>query len=364
MLAQPSSGRSRQLDKVSFERAIALHELFARGAGGVRAFLQHVEAPGVDCRSRRLNDADFTGANLQGAHFEGSHFERASLYGANLSGCDLRATNLRRADLRGAHLAGACLNGAVMDEADMRAAYIVHAGPAGGSHILGRETRSAYDPGAEPLGANFTNCAMRGVRLCSANLKGANFTGAMMDAVDFTGAKLTDAIFRGTVLTSVALDKLNLAPTQLAGCVMAPSAAARSRVAMLLERLRDANRWVESGGSRGLPAVLDREDLRPLGGALGDRLLTALSARGACAIYMNFSNSKLQGANFDHADLRGAIFDGADLRGASFRGAKLSHARFVRADLSPLMLPDGRPYSASFEGASLERTDFSQTVLG
>ena len=54
----------------------------------------------------------------------------------------------------------------------------------------------------------------------------------MMDAVDFTGAKLTDAIFRGTVLTSVALDKLNLAPTQLAGCVMAPSAAARSRVAI------------------------------------------------------------------------------------------------------------------------------------
>jgi uncharacterized protein YjbI with pentapeptide repeats len=364
MPAQPQSSRSNQrLDQAGFDRVVALHERFARGGGGVRASLQFVEAPGVDGRRRVLNEADFTGADLHGARFTGSHLERALLYCADLSGCDLRASNLKRADLRGASLAGASLNGAVMDEADMRAAYIVRVRSDGTSQIHRHGDWSQHESAADGLGADFSNCAMRGVRLCAANLKGANFTGAVLDAADFTGAKLTDAIFRDTVLTSVDLDRLGLSPSQLAGCVLDPTAEALARVPALLLRLRDAVEWVDSGGRRGAPAALDAEDLRPLSGALSGRALTALSARGACGAHVNFANSRLQGANFDGADLRGAFFDGADLRGASFRGAKLSHARFPRADLAPLMLPDGRAHAPSFEGASMDRTDFSDTVL-
>ncbi len=66
---------------------------------------------------------------------------------------------------------------------------------------------------------------------------------------------------------------------------------------------------------------------------------------------------------FDSADLRGAVFEGADLRGASFRGAKLSHARFSRADLSPLIGAAGKLHHPVFDGAFLERVDFSRTVL-
>jgi uncharacterized protein YjbI with pentapeptide repeats len=363
MSAQPSAGTpSRALDQRGFYRAIVLHERFVRGAGGARAFLQYVEAPGVDCRRRLLNDVDFTGADLQDGLFAGSHLERASLYCANLGGCDLRASDLRRADLRGAYLAGANLNGAVLDEADMRAAYIVHAGGGGAATRLRRTGGSAGKTEDQRHGADFTNCAMRGVRLCAANLKGANLTGAVMDAADFTGAKLTDAIFADTVLSSVDLEMLGLSPAQRQGCVLGPSAAAIGRVPVLLARLRSGAEWVESGGKLGAPAAVDGEDLRPLGAALSGRTLTALTARGACAIYLNFSNCKLQGAIFDRADLRGAVFDGADLRGASFRGAKLSHARFARADLSPLVLPSGQAHAARFDGASMDRTDFSHTV--
>jgi uncharacterized protein YjbI with pentapeptide repeats len=352
------------LDQHRFDRVAALHERFLRGLGGTRATLQHAVAPRIDARRRLLNDSDFTGADLQGALFTGSHLERASLYCADLRGCDLRAANLRRADLRGANLAGSALTGAVMDEADMRAGSILHAGPHAKVRAPSRRLRPGHHGRAEAAGADFSNCAMRGVRLCDANLKGADFTGAVLDRADLTGAKLVGAIFYDTVLTSVAVDGLSLNRDQLAGCVFGSTAAAVARAPTLLERLRAAGEWAESGGRQGAPAVLDGEDLRPLGGAVRGRLLTALSARGVCAISVDFSGSELHGAVFDHADLRGAVFDGADLRGASFNQAKLSHARFTGADLRPLVLPSGRVHPASFDGAALERVNLSDARQG
>jgi uncharacterized protein YjbI with pentapeptide repeats len=245
-----------------------------------------------------------------------------------------------------------------MDEADMRAASIVHADEEGVLQFARRPRQTAG-----PVGADFSNCAMRGVRLCAANLKGANFSGAVLHGADLTGAKLTDAIFHDTVLTSVTLDKRGLSPEQLEDCVRDPDAAAIDRAPILIAALLSAGEWAESDGKRGRPAVVDREDLRPLGGVFRARLLSGLSARRACAIHQDFSGAKLQGANFDEADLRGAVFDGADLRGASFRFAKLSHARFAHADLAPLLLPSGQRHPTRFEGASLDRVDFSNTVL-
>jgi len=355
----------RQGDQRTIDFAVVLHERFLRGAnGGRRAFLRYLDAPGIDCRRRLLNDADLTGANLAGSIFAGSHFERAALYCVNLEGCDLRATNLRRTDLRGARLAGAVLSGSVMDEADMRAAYIAYPAADDGLHVLRHGTDPAKSLGSGGFGADFTNCAMRGVRLCAANLKGANFTGAVLEAADFTGAKLVDAIFKDTVLDGVEIERLNLSPEQLSGCVLGPDPAVVARAEAIRERLQWLESWVESAGKHGAPANIDGEDLRPLHGALRGRTLTALSARNVRAIQMDFSGSSLQGAVFDGADLRSAVFDGCDLRGASFASAKLSHARFVGADLTPLMLPGDRPHPARFDGASMDRTDFTNTILG
>jgi uncharacterized protein YjbI with pentapeptide repeats len=362
---QPSfTVAGRTLDDAGFTAFAVAHEKYLHGQGGARAILRFVDAPGVDGRRRILNDADFTGATLRGVSFAGAHLERAALHCADLTGADLRAANLRRADLRGAVLAGAALNGAVLDQADMRAAYIAVPDANGSLQILPRRVgRTSATAGDSDIGADFTNCAMRGVRLCAANLKGANFSGAVLEAADFTGAKLTDAVFHDAVLTGLTGAEPSLSEEQRRSCVFEPDAEARARAPVLLWALQRAAEWVASGGEKNEPAVLDGEDLRPLAGAFRGRSLQALSAKDARAIGLDFSGAQLQGAAFDRADLRGAVFEGADLRGASFRGAKLSHARFSRADLTPLVGLGGRLHAPVFEDACLERADFSRTVL-
>ena len=347
-----------ELDQAAFEAAARDHERFLAGSGGRRAILRFVKGSGLDARSRLLNEADLTGADLSGGYFAGCHLESASLQCADLSGCDLRAANLKRADLRGARLAGATLNGAMLDEADMRAAYIALADPSGGMKMHAPGGKMGPDGAA----ADFSNCAMRGVRLRNANLKGADFSDSILDGADLAGAKLTDANFSGAVLTGVEVSRLPLTEAQLQGCVTDPGELAFQRAEALSDMLDQAELWVETTGRQGAPATLDNEDLRPLAWRLRARVLTALTARNVCAVRGDFSGSQLQGANFEGADLRGASFEGADLRGACFRGAKLSHASLCRADLRPLSLPDGRMHFPDFTGAIMERTDLTLTV--
>ncbi len=349
-----------ELDQADFDASARDHERFLNGAGGRRAILRFIKGGGLDGRSRLLNEADFTGADLSNGGFAGCHLEAASLQCADLSGCDLRAANLRRADLRGACLAGATLNGAMLDEADMRAAYIAIADAKTGMRLHAPRADKVGPDGAV---ADFRNCAMRGVRLRNANLKGADFADAILDGADLAGAKLTDANFSGAVMTGMDVGRLPLTEDQLKGCVVDPGQLALKRAEALCDMLDQAELWVETGGRRGAPAVLDGEDLRPLEWRLRARTLTALSARDVCGVRADFSGSQLQGANFEGADLRGANFQGADLRGANFRGAKLSHANLCRADLRPLSLPDGRLHFPDFGGAVMERTDLTLTVV-
>jgi uncharacterized protein YjbI with pentapeptide repeats len=355
----------RILDDAGFAAFAAAHERFLRGGGGgSRAILRFVEAPGVDARRRLLNDADFTGANLRGALFAGCHLERAALHCADLTRADLRAANLRRSDLRGAVLAGAALNGAALDQADMRAAYIALTDSNGTIRILPRrEGRSAASFHDAEIGADFTNCAMRGARLCSANLKGANFTGAVLEAADFTDAKVTGAVFHDAVLSGLSGVAPALTEEQRRSCVFDPDAEAMAKVPVLLWTLQRAAEWAASDGATAEPAILDDADLRPLHSAFRERVLPALTARRVRAIGVDFTGAQLQGSSFEGADLRGAVFEGADLRGVSFKDARLSHARFSRADLRPLVTETGRPHAPVFAGAHLERVDFSRTVL-
>jgi uncharacterized protein YjbI with pentapeptide repeats len=354
----------RILDDAGFAAFASAHERFLRGGGGARAILRFVEAPGIDARRRILNDVDFTGANLRGALFAGCHLERAALHCADLTRADLRAANLRRSDLRGAVLAGAALNGAVMDQADMRAAYIALTDSNGTLRILPRrEGRSSTTFSDGEIGADFTNCAMRGVRLCSANLKGANFSGAVLEAADFTGANIAGAVFNEAVLTGLSGAPPALSEEQKRNCIFDPDAEAKARAPVLLWALQRATEWAASGGQVNEPAVLDDADLRPLQGAFRERVLPALSAKRARAIGIDFTGAQLQGSTFEGADLRGAVFEGADLRGVSFKNARLSHARFSRSDLTPLVSESGSQHAPTFEGAHLERVDFSRTVM-
>ena len=60
------------------------------------------------------------------------------------------------------------------------------------------------------------------------------------------------------------------------------------------------------------------------------------------------------------------MFDRKDLTSKAAQRLESANlcAWFVGADLAPLVLPNGRPYPVSFEGAVTERADFSKAARG
>jgi len=344
-----------RLDRVQFEGLVRGYEGFLAGRGSTgMVAARFLIARDMACEGRTLHDINFTGSDLSGSRFAGSDLRRASFYGANLSQCDFRKARLERADLRGCTLAGANFDGAVLDEADMRAAMLLQADEVHGlREVAGsRLNRSSLDDGS--FAVDFTNCSLRGARMKNANLKNANFSGANLDGADLAGARLGGAKFDGAILTGVDTDRLGLPRSTFDTCVKEPSAAAVADLPRIREQIEFNHAWVTSGAAAGRPAVLDGMDLRPGKDLFRNRLLIGLSAKGAIAIGVDFTDCELAGANFDGGDLRSAIFKGADLRGASFRGAKLHHAVLHKARIEALPLAGGGSQPTRFDDASLE----------
>jgi uncharacterized protein YjbI with pentapeptide repeats len=363
LLAPKSNPAGREIPAYTqplLNRLIEVHERFVRREpGGRRAVVRYLQGVDLDFSGRDLTEADFTGANLRRAVLAGANFERASLYCAELIGAVATDANFRRADLRGASLRHADLSGAVLDEADLREASLARVDLPGGFKIQGGAGAAADE---EPA-ASFANASLKGARLQRANLRGADFSGAIMHGVKLKGASLAGAVFHGAVLTGVNLTGLDIELAAMSGCVTDPTREAHRRAGALIQQIEAAGRWVATNGAEGRAAVLDGEDLRPLAGALAGRRLTALSARGVCAVGVDFSRAQLQGAAFDRADLRDADFTGADLRGASFEGALLWHARFDEADLRSLPLTSGRSRRVNLERASFQAGAFAKALV-
>ena len=341
-IAAEQAARPRY-SQAQIDQFVAAHERFQRGEPrGHRAIMRFLQAPGIDFSDRLLVEVDLSGANLTGANFANANLERASFYCADLSKVDASGANLHRADLRGCSLREANLAGAKLDEADMREAVLMRADVDRGFQLAGRSgTLSADGEGERAFAVDFTNCSMKEAKLQKAKLKGARFEGAMLNGANLSGAALEGATFHGAVLTGADLAHARIDPGALKNCVLDPTREAIARSTELIERLAAGTKWFLSNGAEGRPAVLDEEDLRPLGDAFENSQLAAMSAKDVCAIGVSFRGAQLQGVRFDGADLRDADFTGADLRGASFQNAKLWHARFEDADLRPLQLTQG-----------------------
>ncbi len=334
------------------DRLIQVHERYVqRQPNGRRAIFPYTQAPGLNLSRRDLSEADFTGANFARAQMLGTNLERASLYCADLTGVEARGANFRRADIRGAILRQADLSGANLDEADMRQAMLARADLPTGFTLAGSTAGPARGSGEQAFSVDFSHCSMKGAKLNNAKLSYANFTDALLHGIVLQGANLQGATFAGAVLTGVNLSNVVVDPRALAGCVRDPTAEADRRAGVLVREVEKSVLWVNSLGAEGAPAMVDGEDLRTVGDLFVGKGLTAFSAKGACAIGVDFSGAHLQGARFDGADLRDANFRGADLRGASFEGARLFHANFDDADLRPLQLPDGSKRLVNMVGA-------------
>lgn len=332
------------------DRYLDAHERYVRRqSNGRRALTKYIRAPHLDFRARQLAEADLTGANLERTNLSRVNFERASFYCANLPGTDAQQADFRQADFRGANLRGANLSGANLDNADLRQALLARADTADGYRML-RQSDSVE--GLEQrFSVDLSNASMKGVKLRNAKLKWANLTGALLQGADLSGSDLSGVQFAGAVLTDVRLDRTIIDPGALDACVVDPSERALRLAPSLAGLVHENTRWVETNGRVGQPAILDNQDIRPLEPLFAGREMTALSARGACAVGVDFTGAQLQGACFDGADLRDADFTSADLRGASFNDALLWHARFDEADIRPLVLAGGATRQFSFNGA-------------
>lgn len=364
MLKDIYSAPRTVMTQVELNAVMASHDKYLAVRGGTRAQFNLRSLDGLNLANRNLSEADFSGASLVNATLYGSNLTRSNFYCADLRGSNLRCANLSHADLRGASFRGASLSSAMLDNADLRAAVMMFVRPGGDRVMVMDHSKGAKDTG-QTLGVDFSNCSMKNISLGNAKLNGANFSGAILHGANFKGAQLPNVNLDGAILTGVSMSDLMVPPAALKGCITDVSPESIERATTLKAKI-DAHRlWIGSDGKRGEAANLDGEDLRPLLQFFAKLPLTALSARNANAIGVNFSGCQLQAARFDGADLRDADFADADLRGASFAGAKLSHARFDRADMTALVLANGNKLAPNLSAAvATEEQFFNAKVDG
>ena len=349
-----------RLNQTQLDQFMLAHQYYVeRRPRGRRMIMRFLQLHTLSLKDRNMTEAELTGSCLYACDLRGTNFERANLYCADLRLIDATDANFFRADLRGVTLRGAILTRALLDGADLRSAVVAVADEVKGLAIL-RHKRDAATNRGPALGedgetaefaVDFTDASLAGAKLQGANLKHANFKGANLAGANLQGARLDGADLQGAILTGVDLSRLGLYPSQLVGCVVDPTPEAREQAAFLGVRIEEAERWWTTGGKQGHPAMMDGEDLRVIVDIFAGRSLTAMSARDALGVGVNFSGAMLQSARFDGADLRTANFEGADLRGASFANANLTRARFAGAQIGPLLINNRIVRSTNFEGA-------------
>jgi uncharacterized protein YjbI with pentapeptide repeats len=337
------------------ETVLRTHSAFvSRVAGGCRALLMWRDLSGVDLTNRVLSDADLSGAVLTRASLRFAEFVGANLYCCDMRHVDGRYANFSHADMRGAVLSGSNLSQANLNHADFRPGRLTKLGRTGRQEFVERVGTA--------VGVDFSHSSLCGASFEGARLRGANFSGAIIHATHFKGAHLKNAVFEGAVLSDINLDELHLSPAVLKSCILAPSPEAVSARPQQIVKLHFHQRWVNSDALEGKCAVFDGEDLRPIGDVIGKYKLTAMSAKRAIAVAMDFSGTELQGANFEEADLRGANFESTDLRGVRFRGARLDHAKFMGADMRALLLRSGEKLECDLFGAKVTDEQLAEAI--
>jgi uncharacterized protein YjbI with pentapeptide repeats len=353
--SQNSAGAFQRLPVEDLERILHAHSAFvSRVTGGQRALLKACDLKGANLSNRMLSDADLSGSVLSGANLRFTEFVGANLFCCDLHGADGSYANFSHADLRGAVLSGCNLAHARLNCADCRPGRMLQKSDSGLQDVIDPETAAA--------GASFSHSLLNDVDFENARLEGADFSGAIIQASHFKGASLKNAVFQDAVLSGVDISEMQVPAAVLKTCIVAPSERSVSARAHQLEKLKAHQHWIETDGHEGVAAAFDGEDLRPLADMVRRCKLTAISAKSAVAVVMDFSGCELQGANFENADLRGANFENADLRGVRFHNARLEHARFGGADLRPLALHSGEYLSCDFTGAEMAEDQLETAI--
>ena len=254
---------------------------------------------------------DFAGLDFRAMHFSGATFLDCSF---------------KSADLRGAVFHGAKLWGAYFDDADLSGADFAEADLSAGD--------------APQRTARLARTVLRDTDFTAARLRQVTFDGALLERTQLRRADLTGARFRGAEISDTNLEGATMVGADFTGAALRgdmrhqiePAGIALDAMALefdaVAHRLREHERWVQSGGRRGKRAELVGYDFT--GFDFSGALLAAARLDRSIFAEANFRGTTLAATLFRAANLRGADFTDADLRGADLRGANLRTAIFDR----------------------------------
>lgn len=335
----------------------------------------------TDFTSAKLHFAQFNGILGAGTKFTGADL-RASTWipvqALRFNSVSAFAVRLQEADFSGADLTGSDFRGATVQNSSFRGAVLAGAflSSPGKDLLFGGPAPTLFD--GSDFGPN--TASGRSVDLSNATLSGTYFGGLNLAGANLTNATVTGASFDGTILTGATLaglrpstfgapfDHANLSSVSFNGVDL--SQADLSEV--VLAAAPDFTGAALSDGTRGV----DLSGHRFPAGYTGFRgkLLAGVNLSGTSLVAADLGLARLAGAKLVQADLSGAVLDGAVLAGADLSQAVLNRAtlRCVTpaggparcADLSNATLFGAQLNNANLEGATLYRAFLANNVNG
>lgn len=160
--------------------------------------------PGIEFAGLRLEEADFTGADLTAARFGNAQLSDADFSTAVLEGADFTGANLDEAAFADATLAGANFTSAWLLQATFDNTVLDRTNF---SSAMLASTNFGKLHGLTAAGVNFSNACLaqaefRGVTFARAGSQQTSFAGACLAGADFSGASLTDVVLTNAQFAS------------------------------------------------------------------------------------------------------------------------------------------------------------------
>lgn len=184
-------------------------------------------------------------------------------------------------------------------------------------------------------GESLARMDLAGVSLVGENLAGADFSGALLEFADFSGADLSGANFSGAILA-----KANLSDTRMDGADLSGACLGKAVLS----------------GARGVGAKFDRA------------VLSAVSFSGCALEAASFSETQVLDGNFSDCSLKQArishvIFYSCDFSGTDFESAEFNKSVVIQGKADRIVLARARGTGLLFVNVSLEGAQCREAQL-
>ncbi|MEH2088639.1 pentapeptide repeat-containing protein [Nostoc sp.] len=301
----------------------------------------------------KINNTDFSGADLTNAHIGASRINGAKFRGANLTNVDFGANGLGNTNIDFAN--ANCTNTkltcdlieAKFQGANLRNAIFRHQNLYWYRANLSRANLSQLDLS----GQNFYTLEMRGV-----NLNGSNLVNTNLKSTNLEGADL-----RNTNLENADLTYANLRNTQIEGAINLDP-----KIYLIWHIINQEAENINLAGIDLSCANLQNVNLSGLdlrGVNFQRANLTKANFSHADLSSANLKNAYLSNANLESANLSQVDFTGAKLNSANLNQANLNQANLLGTNLEQARLQNATLYNANLTDANLEGADFTDADL-